>query len=57
MNEQNLDICRQIKAVIDAAREQGVWCAYPQGVWILDQWHQWPYHMEPLPSLPTSGDK
>lgn len=43
MNDVNLEICRQIQQGIDAAREKGVWCSYPIGVWINDQCHVWPF--------------
>lgn len=47
MNAANLEICRQIKQGIDAAREKGVWCSYPIGVWINDQCHRWPFREPP----------
>jgi hypothetical protein len=43
MNAINKEICRQIKDGIDAAQRQGVWCSYPDGVWIQGQYHKWPY--------------
>lgn len=39
--EQGKEICQQIKDGIDAARENGVRCGYPNGVWINDVFHPW----------------